>query len=55
MLDRIAVSILQLCLESIVREMGEAMLRAAYSQILSSSHGFSTAGRGGHALWRANL
>jgi N-methylhydantoinase B len=55
MLDRIAVSVLHLCLEAIVQEMGEAMLRAAYSQILNSSHGFSTAGRDGHALWRANL
>jgi N-methylhydantoinase B len=43
MLDRITVSILQLRLEAIVQEMGEAMLRTAYSQILNSSRDFSTA------------
>ena len=43
MLDRISVSVLQLRLESIVQEMGEAMLRTAYSQILNSSRDFSTA------------
>jgi N-methylhydantoinase B len=43
MLDRITVSILQRRLEAIVQEMGEAMLRTAYSQILNSSRDFSTA------------
>ena len=43
MLDRVTVSVLQLRLEAIVREMGEAMLRTAYSQILNSSRDFSTA------------
>jgi N-methylhydantoinase B len=43
MLDRITVSILQHRLEAIVQEMGEAMLRTAYSQILNSSRDFSTA------------
>ncbi|HET7875127.1 MAG TPA: hydantoinase B/oxoprolinase family protein [Methylomirabilota bacterium] len=47
--DRITVSVVQHRLESIVQEMGEAMLRTAYSQILNSSRDFSTAvfdGRG---------
>jgi len=47
--DRITVSVIQHRLESIVQEMGEAMLRTAYSQILNSSRDFSTAvfdGRG---------
>jgi N-methylhydantoinase B len=43
MLDRISVSVLQLRLEAMVQEMGEAMLRTAYSQILNSSRDFSTA------------
>ena len=43
MLDPISVSVLQLRLEAIVQEMGEAMLRTAYSQILNSSRDFSTA------------
>ena len=43
MLDRVSLSILQLRLEAIVQEMGEAMLRTAYSQILNSSRDFSTA------------
>jgi N-methylhydantoinase B len=43
MLDRVTVSVLQLRLEAIVQEMGEAMLRTAYSQILNSSRDFSTA------------
>jgi hypothetical protein len=43
MLDRISVSVLQLRLEAIVQEMGEAMLRTAYSQILNSNRDFSTA------------
>jgi N-methylhydantoinase B len=41
--DRITVSVIQLRLEAIVQEMGEAMLRTAYSQILNSSRDFSTA------------
>jgi N-methylhydantoinase B len=48
-LDRITVSVVQHRLEAIVEEMGEAMLRTAYSQILNSSRDFSTAvfdGRG---------
>ena len=43
MIDRITVSVIQHRLESIVQEMGEAMLRTAYSQILNSSRDFSTA------------
>jgi N-methylhydantoinase B len=43
MLDRVTVSVLQRRLEAIVQEMGEAMLRTAYSQILNSSRDFSTA------------
>ena len=35
--DPITVSVIQHRLESIVQEMGEAMLRTAYSQILNSS------------------
>jgi N-methylhydantoinase B len=42
-LARITVSVIQHRLESIVQEMGEAMLRTAYSQILNSSRDFSTA------------
>jgi N-methylhydantoinase B len=41
--DRITVSVIQHRLEGIVQEMGEAMLRTAYSQILNSSRDFSTA------------
>src|SRR5262249_6204734 len=41
--DRITVSVIQHRLEAIVEEMGEAMLRTAYSQILNSSRDFSTA------------
>ena len=47
--DPITVSVIQHRLEAIVQEMGEAMLRTAYSQILNSSRDFSTAmfdGRG---------
>jgi N-methylhydantoinase B len=47
--DPITVSVVQHRLESVVQEMGEAMLRTAYSQILNSSRDFSTAvfdGRG---------
>jgi len=41
--DRITVSVLQHRFVAIVAEMGEAMLRTAYSQILNSSRDFSTA------------
>jgi N-methylhydantoinase B len=41
--DRITVSVVQHRLIAIVAEMGEAMLRTAYSQILNSSRDFSTA------------
>ena len=43
MLDPITVSVLTHRFEAIVQEMGEAMLRTAYSQILNSSRDFSTA------------
>ncbi len=42
-IDPITVSVLQHRLTAIVEEMGEAMLRTAYSQILNSSRDFSTA------------
>ncbi|PYM54815.1 MAG: 5-oxoprolinase [Candidatus Rokuibacteriota bacterium] len=42
-MDSITVSVIQHRLEAIVQEMGEAMLRTAYSQILNSSRDFSTA------------
>jgi N-methylhydantoinase B len=41
--NKITSSIIQQRLEAIVAEMGEAMLRTAYSQILNSSRDFSTA------------
>lgn len=41
--DRVTVSVVQHRLTAIVAEMGEAMLRTAYSQILNSSRDFSTA------------
>src|SRR5438094_2617426 len=41
--DPITVSVLTHRFEAIVQEMGEAMLRTAYSQILNSSRDFSTA------------
>jgi N-methylhydantoinase B len=41
--DPITVSVVQHRLFAIVEEMGEAMLRTAYSQILNSSRDFSTA------------
>jgi N-methylhydantoinase B len=41
--DPITVSVVQHRLSGIVAEMGEAMLRTAYSQILNSSRDFSTA------------
>jgi len=43
MVDPITVSVLTHRFEAIVQEMGEAMLRTAYSQILNSSRDFSTA------------
>ena len=41
--DPIIVSVIQHRLLAIVEEMGEAMLRTSYSQILNSSRDFSTA------------
>ena len=41
--DRVTVSVIQHRLLAIAEEMGEAMLRTAYSQILNSSRDFSTA------------
>ena len=41
--DPITVSVVQHRLRAIVEEMGEAMLRTSYSQILNSSRDFSTA------------
>ena len=41
--DPIVVSVIQHRLLAIVAEMGEAMLRTSYSQILNSSRDFSTA------------
>lgn len=41
--NKITSSIIQKRLEAIVAEMGEAMLRTAFSQILNSSRDFSTA------------
>ena len=43
LIDPITVSVLTHRFEAIVQEMGEAMLRTAYSQILNSSRDFSTA------------
>jgi N-methylhydantoinase B len=43
LVDPITVSVMQHRLEAIVQEMGEAMLRTSYSQILNSSRDFSTA------------
>jgi N-methylhydantoinase B len=42
-IDAITVSVIQHRLHAIVAEMGEAMLRTSYSQILNSSRDFSTA------------
>ena len=42
-LDPIVTSVIQHRLHAIVEEMGEAMLRTAYSQILNSSRDFSCA------------
>src|SRR5881628_1087388 len=47
--DPVTVSVLTHRLEAIVQEMGEAMLRTAYSQILNSSRDFSTALCNAHA------
>ncbi|KAB2848771.1 MAG: hydantoinase B/oxoprolinase family protein [Hyphomicrobiaceae bacterium] len=41
--DPITVSVIQHRLRAVVEEMGEAMLRTSYSQILNSSRDFSTA------------
>jgi N-methylhydantoinase B len=41
-LDPITISVIQHRLHAIVEEMGEAMLRTSYSQILNSSRDFST-------------
>ena len=41
--DPVTVSVLQHRLHAIVEEMGEAMLRTSYSQILNASRDFSTA------------
>ena len=41
--DPVTVSVMQHRLHAIVEEMGEAMLRTSYSQILNSSRDFSTA------------
>ena len=43
MSDPITVAVLQNRLNAIAEEMGEAMLRTAYSQILNSSRDFSIA------------
>ncbi len=43
MVDPVTVSVVTHRFEAIVQEMGEAMLRTAYSQILNSSRDFSTA------------
>ena len=43
MTDPITVAVLQNRLNAIAEEMGEAMLRTAYSQILNSSRDFSIA------------
>jgi N-methylhydantoinase B len=40
-LDPVAVAVLQNRLNAIAEEMGEAMLRTSYSQILNSSRDFS--------------
>src|SRR4029077_16510090 len=42
-IDPIVTSVIQHRLLAIVEEMGEAMLRTSYSQILNSSRDFSTA------------
>src|SRR5260370_39056738 len=52
-IDPITVSVIQHRLESIVQEMGEAMVRTAYSQILNSSRDFSTPAVDGQGRLRA--
>lgn len=42
-IDPVTISVVQHRMQAIVEEMGEAMLRTAYSQILNSSRDFSTA------------
>lgn len=42
-IDPVTISVVQHRLHAIVEEMGEAMLRTSYSQILNSSRDFSTA------------
>ena len=42
-MDAITISVVRHRLEAVVQEMGEAMLRTSYSQILNSSRDFSTA------------
>ena len=42
-IDPVTVSVVQHRLRAIVEEMGEAMLRTSYSQILDWSRDFSTA------------
>ena len=53
--DPITVSVIQHRLTGIVEEMGEAMLRTSFSQILNSSRDFSTAicGADGHLVAQA--
>ena len=53
--DPITVSVIQHRLTGIVEEMGEAMLRTSFSQILNSSRDFSTAvcGRDGKLIAQA--
>src|SRR5258707_10413690 len=43
-IDPITVSVIQHRLEAIVQEMGDAMLRTPYPQVLNSSRSFSTPG-----------
>jgi len=43
MIDPVTIAVLQNRLAAIAEEMGEAMLRTSYSQILNSSRDFSVA------------
>ena len=43
LVDPITVSVVQHRLETILQEVGEVMMRTSYSQILNSTHDFSTA------------
>ena len=54
-IDPITASVVQYRLVGIVEEMGEAMLRTSFSQILNSSRDFSTAicGIDGHLVAQA--